>query len=190
MSLRFPPANTPPLLVGEVECRVIGTSSDSNDDDDDDDTIGLYAGSEENSMGLKADAGTHFKIAGDAGGCNDGSDASEDSRIRIKEDAGGGDGGYGESGTSGPNSLDLDLSGRDACGDSNDVSKVEGGAGDHGALKATHAPTRRGPRSPAGKRRRNQSRARHRHAALERRALEAGYTANNYSADPSGSLQH
>ena len=35
----------------------------------------------------------------------------------IEGDAGGGDGDYGESGTSGPDGLDLDLSGRDACGD-------------------------------------------------------------------------
>ncbi len=40
---------------------------------------------------------------------------------------------------------------KDVCGDSGDVSKVEGGVSDCGATKATHAPTARRPRSTAGK---------------------------------------
>ncbi len=96
-------------------------------------------------MSLEADAGTILKIAGDAGGCDDYSDASENGRIGIEGDAGGGICGYGESGTIGPDGLDLDLNGRDACGigsdsdggedgsmdleaDSGAVSKVEGWA--------------------------------------------------------------
>jgi hypothetical protein len=47
-------------------------------------------------MGLEADAGTIVKIAGDAGGCDDNSDASEDGRMGIEGDAGGGDAGYGD----------------------------------------------------------------------------------------------
>jgi hypothetical protein len=54
------------------------SDSDDDDDDDDDDTMGLYAGSGKGSIGLKADAGIILKIAGDAGGCDDDSDASED----------------------------------------------------------------------------------------------------------------
>ena len=51
-------------------------------------------------MGLEADAGTILKIAGDAGGCNDDSDANKDGNMGIEGDAGGGDGDYdGESGT-------------------------------------------------------------------------------------------
>jgi hypothetical protein len=67
-------------------------------------------------MGLEADTGTILKIAGDAGGCDDDSDASVYGSMRIEGDAGGGDGDYGESGTSGPDGMDLDLGGRDACG--------------------------------------------------------------------------
>ena len=71
-------------------------------------------------MGLEADAGAILKIAGDAGGCDDDSDASVDGRMGTERDAGGGVGDYGESGTSGPDGLDLDLSGRNACGDGSD----------------------------------------------------------------------
>ncbi len=42
-----------------------------------------------------------MKIAEDAGGCDVHSDVSKDGRIGIEADAGGGDGDYGESGTSG-----------------------------------------------------------------------------------------
>ncbi len=88
--------------------------------DDDDGTMGPYAESGEGGMGLEADAGTILKIAGDAGGCDDNSDASEDGRTGIEGDAGGAAGDHGESGTSGPDGLDLDLSGRNACGDGSD----------------------------------------------------------------------
>ncbi len=44
----------------------------------------------------------------------------------IEGDAGGGDGDYGESGTICQDCLDLDLSGRDACGNLEDASKVGG----------------------------------------------------------------
>jgi hypothetical protein len=239
-----------------------GRGAGSNrDDDDNNGTMGLYAGSGEGTMGLKADAGTILKIAGDAGCCDGDSDASEDGRMVIEGDAGGGDGdygesgtsdpdgldldlsgrdacgggsdgdgsedgrmgleadsgavleaeggadgndcdasedgrmgiegdadsgdgNYGESGTSGPDGLDLDLSGRDACDDSEDVSKVEEGAGDRGATKDTHTGTPRGLRSAAGKRERNYNRARRRRAALERRALQADGPANENAAGP------
>ena len=39
-------------------------------------------------MDLEADAGTILKIAGDAGGCDDDSDASVDGSMRIEGDAG------------------------------------------------------------------------------------------------------
>ncbi len=65
-------------------------------------------------MGLEADAGTILKIAGDAGGCDDNSDASKDGRIGIEGDAGGDDGDYGESGTNCTDGLDLDIRGREA----------------------------------------------------------------------------
>ena len=116
-------------------------------------------------MGLEADAGTILKIAGDAGGCDDDSDASVDGSMRIERDAGGGDGDYGESGTSGPDGMDLDLGGRDACGsdgeggedgsmgleaDAGAVSEVKGGidgAGDAAAPAAAIGP---GPCRDAG----------------------------------------
>ena len=82
-------------------------------------------------MGLEADTGNIFKIAGDTGGCDDDSDASVDGSMRIEGDTGGGDGEYGESGTSGPDGMDLDLSGRDACG-----SDGEGGEDDSMGLEA------------------------------------------------------
>ncbi len=40
--------------------------------------------------------GAILKIAEDAGGCDDNSDASEDGRMGIEGDAGGGDGSYGD----------------------------------------------------------------------------------------------
>ncbi len=43
--------------------------------------MGPHADSGEGSMGLEADAGTILKIAGDAGCCDDTSDASEDGRV-------------------------------------------------------------------------------------------------------------
>ncbi len=101
-------------------------SGSDSEDDDDDDTIDLYAGFENGSKGLKADAGT-LKIAGDAGGSDDDSDTIEDGRMGIKGDAGGGDGDYGESGTSCPDSLDLDLIDRYACGDGSDGDGGEDG---------------------------------------------------------------
>ncbi len=52
-------------------------------------------------MGLEADAVTIMKIAGDAGGCDDDSDASVDGSMRIEGDAGGGEGDYGEVGSMG-----------------------------------------------------------------------------------------
>jgi hypothetical protein len=90
--------------------------------------MGLYADSGEGSMGLMADSGTILKIVGDAGGYDDDSDASEDGRIGIEGDASGGDGDYGESGISGPDGLDPDLSGRDACGDGSDIDGSEDGS--------------------------------------------------------------
>ncbi len=39
-------------------------------------------------MGLEADAGTILKIAGDAGGCDDNSDASEDGSMGLEADSG------------------------------------------------------------------------------------------------------
>ncbi len=68
-----------------------------------------------------------LKIAGDVGGCDDNSDASEDGRMGIERDAGGCAGDYGESGTSGPDGLDLDLCGRNACGDGSDGDGGEDG---------------------------------------------------------------
>ncbi len=156
-------------------------------------------------MGLEADAGTILKIAGDAGGCDDGSDASVNGSMRIEGDAGGGDGDYGESGTSGPDGMDLDLGGRDACGSDGDggedgsmgmeanagaVSEVEGGvdgAGDAAAPVAAFVPIPRKHRSPTGKQRQNQLYARRRRAALERRALAAENTAIDNVTEPSGS---
>ncbi len=65
-----------------------GAGSDSNDEDgDDDDTMGLCAGSGVGGMGLKADAGTILKIAGDAGGCHDDSDAIKNCTMGIEGDA-------------------------------------------------------------------------------------------------------
>ena len=111
-----------------------GGEGGGSDSDDEDDTMGTYADSGEGSMGLEADAGTILKIAGDAGGCNDNSDASEDDRMEIEGTAGGCNGDYGKSGTSGPGGLNLDLVGKDAYGDSGDVLNVEGGAtSDRGA---------------------------------------------------------
>ena len=107
-------------------CGGGGGSDSDGDDDDDDGTMGPYADSG-GGKGLEADAGTILKIAGDAGGFNDNSDASEDGRMLIEGDAGGGDGDYGESGTNGPGGLDLDLGGRDACGDGSDVDGGENG---------------------------------------------------------------
>jgi hypothetical protein len=87
-----------------------------------------------------ADAGTILKIAGDAGGCDDDSDASKDGRMGIEGDAGGGDGDYGESGTSGPDGLDPEVSGRDARGDGNDI---DGGEDDSVGLRLTPGPFRK-----------------------------------------------
>ncbi len=109
-------------------------------------------------MGLEADAGAILKIAGDAGGCDDNSDASEDGRMGIEGDAVGDAGDYDESGGSGPDGLDLDLRGRNACRDGSDgdggedgrmgqeadsgaVSEAEGDEGDVGATTATHVRT-------------------------------------------------
>ena len=110
-------------------------------------------------MGLDADAGTTLNIAGDAGGRDDDSDASVNGSMRIEGDAGGGDGDHGESGTSGPDGMDLDLGGRDARhgsdgdggevgsmgleADAGAVSEVEGGidgAGEAAALATAIGP--------------------------------------------------
>ncbi len=76
---------------------------------------------------MEADAGTILKVAGDAGGCDDNGNLSEDGRIGIKRDTGSGAGDYDESGTSGSDGLDLDLSGRNACGDGSDGDGGEDG---------------------------------------------------------------
>ncbi len=68
-----------------------GADGNNNDDDDNDSTMGPLADSGEGSVGLEADAGTILKIAGDAGGCDDDSDASDDGRMGIAGDAGSGD---------------------------------------------------------------------------------------------------
>ena len=60
------------------------------------------------NMVLEADAGTFLDIVGDAGG-------------------GGGDSGGVEDGTMGPDELDLDFNGRDACGDGSDGNGGEDG---------------------------------------------------------------
>jgi hypothetical protein len=186
-------------------------------------------------MGLKADAGIILKIEGDAGGCDDNSDASEDGGMGIEGDAGGDAGDYGESGIIFPDGLDLDLSGRNACGDGSDgdggedgrmdleadsgavseaqggaddaggsgqcdhdmscgardtrsrstaLKDVEGGVGDRGATKDTHAGIPRSHRSVAAKRERNYNRVNRRRAALERRALEADGPSNDVAAGP------
>ena len=74
--------------------------------------------------------------------------------MRIERDAGGGDGDYGESDTSGPDDIDLDLGGRDACGSDDDggedgsmgleadagaVLEVEGGSAGAGDAAAPAA---------------------------------------------------
>jgi hypothetical protein len=89
-----------------------------------------------------------------------GGNASEDGRMGTERDAVGGNGDYGKSGTSDPDGLDLDLGGRETCGDGSDgdggkdgrmgqmadfvaVSKDEGNvddAGDAAALAAAIGP--------------------------------------------------
>jgi hypothetical protein len=81
----------------------------------------------EAAWACEAEAETILKIAGDADGCDDHNDASVDGSIIIEGDAGGGDGGYGESGTSCPDGTDLDLGGRDACGN-------DGNGGEDGSM--------------------------------------------------------
>jgi hypothetical protein len=127
--------------------------------------------------------------------------SSVDGNMRIEGDAGGGDGDYGESSTSGPDGMDLDLGGRDACGsdgdggedgsmgleaDSGAVSEVEGGTGDVGATETALKPKPSRLRSVAGRQGRKRGSARRRRAALERRAPEAEYTVRDVADEPSG----
>ncbi len=110
-------------------------------------------------------AGTIFFEKGERCRWFDGdSDASEDGRMGIEGDAGGGNGNYGKSSASGPGGLVLDLDGRDACGDGSDgdggkdgrigleadsgaVSEVEGSVDD--AIEAAAAAAAIGP-GPGG----------------------------------------
>jgi hypothetical protein len=80
--------------------------------------------------------------------------------MKIEGDAGGGDGDYGESDTSGPDGMNLDLGGRDTCGSDGDggedgsmgleadagaVSEVEGDADGAGETADPAAAIRPGP---------------------------------------------
>ncbi len=60
--------------------------------------------------------------------------------LKIARDAGGGDYDYGERGTIGPDGLDLDLSGRDACGNGSDG---DGGEDGRMGLEPTPGPLRK-----------------------------------------------
>jgi hypothetical protein len=110
-----------------------GAGSDS-DDDDDESTVVIHADSEEGSMGLEADAGTILEFAGDTGGGDYDSNASEDGGMGLDLRAGEacGDAGDGNSDEDGRICLDADYGA---------VLEVEGEAGDVGATIATHVRT-------------------------------------------------
>jgi hypothetical protein len=135
-------------------------------------------------MGLELDAGGFLGLEEIAGGGD--SDAGDDNRVSLhdldpgtrvwREVYGGGIVGEGD-----------EDGGKGLEADSADISEIEVGTGDRGATTASHAPTSRGIRSAAGKRKQNKSVARRRRVAMERRALKADGPANEDATEPSGS---
>ena len=122
-----------------------------------------------------------------AGGGGD-SDTGDDGRIglhdldpgtRVGRDVNGG-GIVGEGDEDGEMGLEAD---------SGDVSEIEDDTGDLGATTTLNAPTPRRLRSAAGKRAKNQKRARRRRVALEQRTLETDGHTSDVASGPTG-LSH